>query len=49
MINVGLFHVTPESAGGIIQFNYTVNNWRGQSITNLNFNPGKTTKTYTFP
>jgi hypothetical protein len=43
-----IFHVTPKSAGGTVQFSYTVNNGRGQSIASLNFSPGETTKTYAF-
>jgi hypothetical protein len=43
-----LFHVTPKSAGGTVQFSYTVNNGRGQNMASLNFGPGETTKTYTF-
>ncbi len=43
-----LFHVTPNSVGGTVQFNYTVNNGRGQTPASINFNPGETTKSYTF-
>jgi len=43
-----LFHVTPKSAGGTVQFSYTVNDGRGQTPASLNFNPGETTKSYTF-
>ncbi len=43
-----IFHVTPKSAGGTVQFSYTVNNGRGQNMASLNFGPGETTKTYTF-
>ena len=43
-----LFHVTPKSAGGTVQFSYTVNNGRGQTMASLNFGPGETTRTYTF-
>jgi hypothetical protein len=42
------FHVVPNSAGGVVQFGYTVNNGRGQSMASLTFGPGETTKTYTF-
>ncbi len=42
------FHVAPNSAGGVVQFGYTVNNGRGQSMAKLTFGPGETTKTYTF-
>ncbi len=42
------FHVPSNSAGGIVQFAYTVNNGRGQSMASINFKPGETTKTYMF-
>ncbi len=42
------FHVRPNSAGGIVQFVYTVNNGRGQTPASISFNPGETTKSYTF-
>ncbi len=43
-----LFHVTPNSAGGTVQFDYTVNNGRGETPASITFNPGETTKSYTF-
>ena len=43
-----LFHVSPNSVGGPVQFNYTVNNGRGQTPASITFNPGETTKSYTF-
>ena len=43
-----LFHVAPNSAGGTVQFEYTVNNGRGQTPASITFNPGETTKSYTF-
>jgi len=43
-----LFHVVPNSVGGTVQFNYTVNNGRGQTPASITFNPGETTKAYTF-
>jgi hypothetical protein len=43
-----LFHVVPNSAGGTVQFNYTVNNGRSQTPASINFGQGETTKTYTF-
>ena len=43
-----LFHVRPNSVGGTVQFNYTVNNGRGQTPASITFNPGETTKSYTF-
>ena len=43
-----LFHVVPNSAGGTVKFNYTVNNGRSQTLASITFNPGETTKAYTF-
>jgi len=43
-----LFHATPKNAGGTVQFSYTVNNGRGQNMASIHFNPGETTKTYSF-
>jgi hypothetical protein len=43
-----LFHVRPNSAGGTVQFEYTTNNGRGQTPASITFNPGETTKSYTF-
>jgi predicted thioesterase len=43
-----LFHVSPNSVGGTVQFKYTVNNGRGQTPASITFNPGETTKAYTF-
>jgi predicted thioesterase len=43
-----LFHVVPNSVGGTVHFNYTVNNGRSQTPASITFNPGETTKTYTF-
>jgi len=43
-----IFHVRPNSVGGTVQFNYTVNNGRGQTPASIHFNPGETTKSYTF-
>ncbi len=43
-----IFHVRPNSAGGTVQFEYTVNNGRGRTPASINFNPGETTKSYTF-
>lgn len=42
------FHVTPKSAGGTVKFSYTVNNGRGQTMANITFAPGETSKTYSF-
>jgi hypothetical protein len=41
-------HVTPNSPGGTVQFNYTVNNGRGQSPASITLSPGETSKTYAF-
>ena len=43
-----LFHVRPNSVGGTVKFNYTVNNGRGQIPASITFTPGETTKSYTF-
>jgi hypothetical protein len=41
-------HVAPNSSGGTVKFNYTVNNGRGQTPASINFAQGETTKTYMF-
>jgi predicted thioesterase len=41
-------HVAANSPGGTVQFSYTVNNGRGQTPASIKFNPGETTKAYTF-
>jgi len=43
-----IFHVRPNSVGGTVKFNYTVNNGRGQTPASITFNPGETTKSYAF-
>lgn len=43
-----VFHVRPNSVGGTVKFNYTVNNGRGQTPASITFGPGETTKAYTF-
>jgi len=43
-----LFHIAANSAGGTVQFSYTVNNGRGQTPASITFNPGETTKSYSF-
>src|SRR5260370_38274001 len=48
VIYTALFHVRPNSVGGTVQFAYTVNNGRGQTPASIHFNPGETTKSYTF-
>lgn len=42
------FHIAPNSAGGTIQFVYTVNNGRGSPSANVSVSPGETTKNYSF-
>jgi hypothetical protein len=41
-------HVAPNGPGGTVQFNYTVNNGRGQSPASITLSPGETSKTYSF-
>jgi hypothetical protein len=43
-----LFHVTSKSNGGTVQFDYTVNNGRGETPASLTFASGETSKVYTF-
>ena len=43
-----LFHVGPNSAGGTVHFNYTVNNGGGQTPASITFSPGQTMRTYSF-
>lgn len=43
-----IFHVPAGTAGGMIQFIYTVNNGRSSPSANVNVGPGETTATYTF-
>jgi hypothetical protein len=43
-----IFHVRPNSVGGTVQFSYTLNNGRGQTLASITFAPGETTKMYTF-
>ncbi|HVB61129.1 MAG TPA: hypothetical protein VNE61_08055 [Ktedonobacteraceae bacterium] len=42
------FHIPAGTAGGTIQFAYTVNNGRSSSSASAGVSPGETTKTYTF-
>lgn len=43
------FHIAPNGPGGTIQFNYTTNNGRSQTPTQmLSVAPGSTSQTYTF-
>jgi hypothetical protein len=41
-------HVAPNSSGGTVQFNDTVNNGRGQNPASITFGQGETTQAYTF-
>ncbi|HJT55837.1 MAG TPA: hypothetical protein VJ761_05035, partial [Ktedonobacteraceae bacterium] len=41
-------HVAANSPGGTVQFNYTVNNGRGDTPASISFHPGETTKAYSF-
>jgi hypothetical protein len=43
-----LFHLTSNSAGGTIKFNYTVNNGRGETPASITVAPGESSKSYTF-
>ena len=43
-----LFHVAANSVGGTVQFNYTVNNGRGQTPAHITFQPGQTTQSFAF-
>src|SRR5438552_3890038 len=42
------FHIAAETAGGTIQFLYTVNNGRSSPGASVNVSPGQTTATYSF-
>ena len=42
------FHIPANSAGGTIQFEYTLNNGRSSTNASVAVTPGDTTKTYTF-
>jgi hypothetical protein len=42
------FHIPANTAGGTVQFQYTVNNGRSSTNANVSVAPGDTTKTYTF-
>jgi hypothetical protein len=42
------FHIPANTAGGTIQFSYTLNNGRGQTNASVSVSPGQTTKIYTF-
>ena len=43
-----LFHVRPNSVGGTVRFTYTTNNGRGSTPASITFNPGETSKSYSF-
>lgn len=42
------FHIPANTAGGTIQFSYTLNNGRSQTNASVAVSPGATTKTYIF-
>ncbi len=42
------FHIPANTAGGTIQFLYTVNNGRSSPSASVAVSPGETTRTYTF-
>ena len=42
------FHIAPDSNGGTIRFQYTINNGRGSTPASLTVAPGNTTATYSF-
>ncbi len=42
------FHIPPNSAGGVINFAYTLNNGRSQTPASVTAGAGKTSVTYTF-
>lgn len=42
------FHIPAGTAGGTIQYEYTVNNGRSSTSANVNVSPGQTTQTATF-
>jgi hypothetical protein len=42
------FHIVPDSSGGTIQFQYTINNGRGSTPASLSVAPGNTIATYSF-
>jgi hypothetical protein len=42
------FHIPAGTAGGTIQFSYTVNNGRGTTSAHMSIGAGQTTATYTF-
>jgi hypothetical protein len=48
VIYTATLHLAPKSSGGTVQFNYTVDNGRGQTPASITVAPGETTKTYTF-
>src|SRR5260370_19341305 len=42
------FHIPANTAGGTVQFQYTLNNGRSSTNASVAVNPGETTKIYTF-
>lgn len=43
-----IFHLPPHSAGGVIQFAYTLDNGRSQTPATVTVQPGETSKAFTF-
>ncbi len=43
-----VFHIPAHTAGGVIQFSYTLNNGRSQTDSSMTVGPGETSKTFTF-
>lgn len=43
-----IFHIPAQTAGGTIQFAYTLNNGRSQTPGTVTVGPGETSKTFTF-
>ncbi len=42
------FYVSPNNTGGVVKFNYTINNGRSSTPASLTFNKGQTLGTYSF-
>lgn len=48
VVYTATFTAPVDNAGGVVLFNYTLNNGRSQQDASLVFAPGETTKQYTF-
>lgn len=42
------FYVSPNNTGGVVKFDYSVNNGRGSTPASITFDKGQTVKTYSF-